>query len=51
MDSVHLLMQEPDELDRKKTLLQLMTKLDEAEASIREEGTVSVDDLEKELGL
>ena len=42
---------ELDELDKQKALLQLMTKLAEAKVSIREEGTVSADDLEKELGL
>ena len=31
--------------------LQLMTKLTEAKVSVREEGTISADDLEKELGL
>ena len=29
----------------------VMTKLNEAKTSVREEGTVSADDLEKELGL
>ena len=44
-------MTELDELDKQKGLLQLMTKLAKAKASVREEGTVSADDLEKELGL
>lgn len=44
-------MQELDELDKQKALLQLMTKLAEAKISVREEGTISADDLEKELGL
>ena len=44
-------MAELDELDKQKALLQLMTKLAEAKVSVREEGTVSADDLEKELGL
>lgn len=44
-------MAELDELDKQKALLQLMTKLAEAKLSIREEGTISADDLEKELGL
>ena len=39
-------MEELDELDRQKALYQLMSKLNEAEISIREEGTVSADDLE-----
>lgn len=43
--------EELDELDKQKALLQLMTKLAEAKTSVREEGTVSADDLEKELGL
>ena len=38
-------MKELDELDK------LMSKLNEAEISIREEGTISADDLEKELGV
>ena len=42
---------ELDELDKQKALLQLMTKLAEAKVSVREEGTISADDLEKELGL
>lgn len=40
-----------DELDKQKALLQLMTKLAEAKVSVREEGTISADDLEKEIGL
>ena len=44
-------MEELDELDRQKALYQLMSKLNEAEISIREEGTVSADDLEAELGV
>ena len=44
-------MAELDELDRQKALYQLMSKLNEAEISIREEGTVSADDLEAELGV
>ena len=43
-------MAELDELDRQRTLLMLMTKLAEAKISVREEGTISADDLEKELG-
>lgn len=34
---------------KQKALYQLMSKLNEAEISIREEGTISADDLEKEL--
>ena len=44
-------MKELDELDKQKALYQLMSKLNEAEVSIREEGTISADDLEKELGV
>ena len=44
-------MEELDELDKQKALYQLMSKLNEAEISIREEGTVSADDLEAELGI
>ena len=44
-------MKELDELDKQKSLYQLMSKLNEAEISIREEGTVSVDDLKAELGV
>ena len=44
-------MEELDELDKQKALYQLMSKLNETEISIREEGTVSADDLEAELGV
>jgi hypothetical protein len=44
-------MKELDELDRQKALYQLMSKLNEAEISIREEGTISADELEAELGV
>ena len=44
-------MKELDELDKQKALYQLMSKLNEAETSIREEGTISADDLEAELGV
>ena len=44
-------MKELDELDKHKELLKLMSKLSEAKVSIREEGTISSDDLEKELGV
>lgn len=44
-------MKELDELDKQKALYQLMSKLNEAEISIHEEGTISADDLEKELGV
>ena len=44
-------MKELDELDKQKALLQLLTKLNEAKTSIRDEGTISADALEKELGL
>ncbi len=42
---------ELDELDRQKALYQLMSKLNDAEISIREEGTISADELEVELGV
>ena len=42
---------ELDELDKHKALLQLMTKLDDAKESVKEEGTISADELKKELGL
>lgn len=44
-------MKELDELDKQKALYELMTKLNEAETSIREEGTISADELEAELGV
>ena len=44
-------MKELDELDKQRALYQLMLKLNEAEMSIREEGTISADDLEAELGV
>ena len=43
-------MKELDELDKQKALYQLMSKLYEAEISIREEGTISAYELEAELG-
>ena len=51
LDLARQLMKELDELDKQKALYQLMSKLNEAEISIREEGTISADDLEKELGV
>ncbi len=42
---------ELDELDKQKSLLQLLTKLNEAKLSVSTEGTISADKLEKELGL
>lgn len=44
-------MKELDELDRQKALYQLVSKLNDAEISIREEGTISADELEVELGV
>ncbi len=44
-------MKELDELDKQKALLTLMTKLNEAKESVNREGTISADDLEKELGV
>ena len=43
--------EELDELDKAKALLKLTSKLNDAKTSVREEGTISVDELEKELGL
>ena len=40
-----------DVLDIQRALYQLMLKLNEAEMSIREEGTISADVLEAELGV
>lgn len=42
---------ELDELDKMKALNQLMSKLNEAENSIHEYGTISADNLEVELGI
>ena len=42
---------ELDELDKDRALLKLMGKLGEAKISVKEEGTISADDLEKELGV
>ena len=44
-------MKELDELDRQKSLLQLMRKLNDAKASVKEEGTIPSEDLEAELGV
>ena len=44
-------MQELDELDKQKALNQLLLKLWEAENSAIAEGTIPVDELEKELGV
>ena len=44
-------MKELDELDQQKALYQLMLRMKEAEDSIREEGTVSADVVEEELGI
>lgn len=43
-------MQELDELDKQKALNKFISKLNDAEISIRNEGTISADDLEAELG-
>lgn len=42
---------ELDELDKQKALLTLMNKLNDAKESVRVEGTISADELDKELGL
>ncbi len=44
-------MKELDELDKQRALLSLMSKLNDAKISVREEGTISAEDLEKKLGL
>ena len=44
-------MKELDELDKLKALNELMNRLDDAEKSIREHGTISADELEAELGV
>lgn len=44
-------MQELDDLDKQKALNQLLLKLQEAEDSVVSEGTISADNLEKELGI
>lgn len=44
-------MQELDELDKLKSLNQLLLKLQKAENSVFTEGTISADGLEKELGV
>ena len=44
-------MQELDELDKQKALNQLLLKLQKAENSVITEGTISADELEKELGV
>ena len=44
-------MKELEELNRQKVLYSLMDRLNEAEVSIREEGTISADALEKEWGV
>lgn len=44
-------MKELDDLDRQKSLLQLMTHLNDSKRSVREEGTVPLEELEAELGI
>lgn len=44
-------MQELDELDKQKALNQLLLKLQEAENSAIAEGTISADELERDLGV
>lgn len=44
-------MKQLDELEKLKALSQLMDKLSEAELSIRNEGAISADELEAELGI
>lgn len=40
-----------EKIGKQKDLYQLMTKLNEAENSIRDNGTISADELESELGV
>ena len=42
-------MKELDELDKLRAINTLLSKLNEAERSIREEGTIDLDELEAEL--
>lgn len=44
-------MKELDDLDRQKALLQLMMHLNDSKISVREEGTVPLEELEAELGI
>ncbi len=44
-------MKELDDLDRQKALLQLMTRLNDSKRSVHEDGMVSLEDLEAELGI
>jgi len=44
-------MQELDELDKLNAMHKLVAKLNKAEESVREEGTISSDALELELGV
>ncbi len=44
-------MEELDELDKQKSIYQLLLKLQEAEKTVIEEGTISADELEAELGV
>ena len=41
--------EELDELDKVKALLKLTSKLNDAKTSVREEGTISVDELENAI--
>ena len=44
-------MRELDELERQIALYKFKVAMQEAEQSVREEGTISLDDLKKELGV
>ncbi len=44
-------MKELDELNKQKELYILMSQLSEAEVALREEGMISADELEAELGV
>ena len=44
-------MKELDELDKQKAMYQLLLKLQKAEKSVKEERTISANELEAELGV
>ena len=44
-------MRELEDLDKQKAVLNLMTKLTDAKASVSEDGGISAEMLEKELGM
>ena len=44
-------MKELDEMEKKIALLEFQVAMKEAETSVAEEGTISIDELKKELGV